>query len=326
MHSDAISNRGTSTAIHEYASALSNEGHSILWAYNLNNSGNDIQAIRYFENFYNLIPYKNFHSLAKSKDLGFDWAYFLKRGNDDGLIIPSVPNNIHVVFNYYQPHGDQYAYISEWLANYAGRQSNQFLPGSIRQKFPLIIKKQSFVPHCVNVPPATESLRGEWGIPEDSRVCLRYGGFDTFDIPWVKFTIVELLERFPDYYFVGINTEKFTSHPRAIFLPAILSVQDKANALYSSDIFLHARTQGESFGLSIVEAIQAGLRTLVWKGGWDRNHLRLVPKNDTYGSSHDLLQQLSMVSGNSRSDYVNHVGEDYRPQRVMATFKDVFKI
>jgi hypothetical protein len=326
MHSDSISNRGTSTAIHEYATFLSSEGHSILWAYDQNNFGNNTQAIRYFENFHNLVPYKDFQSLAKSRALGFDWAYFLKRGNNDGLIIPDVPNNIHVVFNYYQPHGDQYAYISEWLANYAGRQSNKFLPSSIRHKFPLTIKKQSYVPHCVNIPPATESLRNQWGIPDDSRVCLRYGGFDTFDIPWVKSTIVEILERFPDYYFVGINTEIFTNHPRAIFLPAILSVQEKANALYSSDVFLHARIQGESFGLSIVEAIQGGLRTLVWKGGWDRNHLRLVPKSDVYATPDDLFKKLSMVGASLRGDYLNPVGENFRPKNVMTSFKEIFKI
>ncbi len=326
MHVDSITNRGTSTAVHEYAKFLSAQGHELIWSYNKNQLSNDSKAIKYFSNFHNLEGYDNFADYARVKSKELDWAYFLKRGDNDGLLIPGVQNNVHVVFNYYQPHGNQYAYISKWLAEYAGRQANTFVPAKIRHRIPYSKKTLDFVPHCVDMPKANESLRALWNIPDDARVCIRYGGFDTFDITWVKSCVQSLLENQHDYYFVGINTERFTDHPRAIFVPPILDPQEKANALSSADVFLHGRLQGESFGLSIVESIQSGLKTLVWGGGRDLNHLNLVPSSDIYKSSKDLYQKLMQIRRDDHGLYLNSRGNEFKVANVMPKFAKVFNL
>lgn len=55
-------------------------------------------------------------SLAKQNSI--EVMDFEKQGDNDGLLIPGCKNVVHAVFQYFDPHGDVYAYISEWLSNY----------------------------------------------------------------------------------------------------------------------------------------------------------------------------------------------------------------
>jgi hypothetical protein len=324
LHSDSINNRGTSTAVHEYATWLEGNGYSVIWAYPKNSESNLKDSIEYFGKSHTLVSYSNFQSFAQSVSRDIDWAYFLKKGNKDGLLIPSVQNNVHVVFNYYEPHGSKYLYISEWLAAYAMRQRNLLLPKFLRHKVPCPTPKDMYVPHCVDIPAGTGSLRGQWGIPESARVCVRYGGEDTFDIPWVRLAVVEVLNRNPDYYFVGINTRRFTNHKRAFFFPPILDPQEKSNALRSADVFLHGRLQGESFGLAIVEALQAGLTTLAWHGGRDLNHRRLLESEHLYRSPVELIKMLEQVKVTKKPIGLSKIAEAFRPNQVMPQFEKLF--
>ena len=50
-----------------------------------------------------------------------DFLYCSKSGRNDGLVSNKIPTGIHAVFQENQPHGDRYAFISDWM----GKKFNQ---------------------------------------------------------------------------------------------------------------------------------------------------------------------------------------------------------
>ena len=323
FHTGLIDDRGSIAAASEYIRSLNKEGHEIVWAYDKTDSGNRINAIRYYGKHFNLEGYNNFFNFSVAAKKKYDWSYFLKKGTNDGLSISNIPNNIHVVFNIYEPHGNKYAYISKWLADHSARQSNILIPRG-RSKVPNPFIKRLWVPFGVDMPLPNESLRSEWGISDEARICIRLGGETTFDIPWVQNVIIDLLENDLNFYFVGYNTNKFTNHKRALFYPAINSKQEKSNALHSADIFLHARKQGESFGMAILEAMQVKIPIIAWRGGWDKNHTKILSKESLYKNEKDL--RLKLRQGLSAETVrVNGIeSEKYRPSETIKIFKTIF--
>jgi glycosyltransferase involved in cell wall biosynthesis len=323
FHTGLIDDRGSIAAASEYIQSLTKEGHEIVWAYNKEHAGNRVNAIQYYSKYFNLDGYRNFFDFSVAARKKFDWVYFLKKGVNDGLNIADIPNNIHVAFNIHEPHGTNYAYVSQWLADHSARQSNFLIPRG-RSKIPNPFIKRLWVPFGVDMPPPNESLRPEWGIPKEARVCIRLGGETTFDIPWVQKVIIDLLENNLNFYFIGYNTNKFINHKRALFYPAINNKQEKANALHSSDMFLHARKQGESFGMAILEAMQARIPVIAWKGGWDQNHARILSKGSLYKNEKDL--RLKLMQGLTEETIIaNGVeSEKYRPEETIKIFKTVF--
>lgn len=59
------------------------------------------------------------------------------------------------------------------------------------------------------------------------------------------------LERDRQIRLLFMNFEPFLEHPRAIFLPGVSDVNRKAEFIASCNVMLHARLQGESFGLAV---------------------------------------------------------------------------
>jgi glycosyltransferase involved in cell wall biosynthesis len=323
FHTGLIDDRGSIAAVSEYIRSLTKEGHEIVWAYDKSNSGNRINAIQHYGKYFNLEGYTNFLDFSLTAQKKFDWAYFLKKGTNDGLCIPNIPNNIHVVFNIYEPHGSKYAYISKWLADHSARQSNFLIPKG-RSKLPNPFINRLWVPFGVDMPLPDDSLRSEWGISEEARICIRLGGETTFDIPWVQNVIIDLLENDLNFYFIGYNTNKFINHKRALFFPAINSKQEKANALHSSDIFLHARKQGESFGMAILEAMQVKVPVIAWKGGWDKNHTKILSNESLYKNENDLRLKLKQGLSMEAVRANGLESEKYRPSETIKIFKRVF--
>jgi hypothetical protein len=323
FHSDGISERGTTTSIIGYMSALLDEGHEITWV-TQDVSINDAEVINRYSNMFNIEVYKNFREFHISAKHKYDWAYFMKKGENDGKIIEGVPSSIHSVFKYYQPHGDVYAYISKWLANSSASLAIPLLPTKVKNRIPNPAVRLPWVPYGVDLPNPTQSLRSEWGIPEEAKLILRYGGRETFDIPWVLEEVIWQLTNCKDFYFVGVNTEKFTSHPRAIFLPTVYSNIEKANMLSSADVVLHGRLQGESFGMVILEAMQAGKEVLSWNGGWDRNHVKLLAPESLYRNQKDLRRKLSSGQTDRTISLNLAKANEYRISSVMPRFKKVF--
>lgn len=116
FHLNSISERGTTTAALEYAWALREIGNEIQFSFDVNEPSNHPLFVTEVARDFQLVPYFHFGEFARLQAGKFDYAYFLKSGENDGKLIPGAVNYVHAVFANFDPHGHRYVYVSEWLA------------------------------------------------------------------------------------------------------------------------------------------------------------------------------------------------------------------
>lgn len=316
FHANPLCHRGTTTATLDYAKyneeILGNES-IILYENNPPKSFNDPGitpqddiVVEYVKNTYKTIGYDSFSDIEFiCKDNGIDYFYVLKAGYNDGKLIPGVKNLVHAVFNTFDPHGDRYAYVSSWLSN-----QNQNYP---------------YVPHIVNLPREQKcDWRDKLNISKDKIVIGRYGGVYQFDIPVFVNAIHQIASHHKNIEFVFVNTHKFCDLPNVHFLPAIIDPQDKTDFIKSCDAMIHARSDGESFGLAICEGLFHDKPVFCFNGGRDKHHISLLHGS---GLLYDTPQQLYQLILNCKNRYnysLNPLIEPFSPENVMEKFKSVF--
>ena len=157
FHTNTLNYRGTSVAVADYArynqDILGNE--SVI-AYcktygQEKDMGNEAAVIEALEKEFKVVGYRAGSLENKIEENKIDVAYFIDSGQKKEL-----PTNcktaVHAVFQFNDPHGDRYAYISKWL-------SDEMSSGSI-----------PFVPHIVSLPAPTSSFRKTLGIKDDQIV------------------------------------------------------------------------------------------------------------------------------------------------------------
>jgi hypothetical protein len=241
--------------------------------------------------------------LTKEK---IDLAYFIRAGMREPL-----PTNcktaVHSVFQFNDPHGDRYAYVSKWLSD---TMSNGSIP---------------YVPHIVSLPPPTGDFKKALGIDESKTVIGRIGGYYTFDKTEVKQFLKEFVQNKDneDFVFLFVGTEPFIDHPNVRFINEFQSPQKKANFINTCDGMIHARQRGESFGLSIAEFLSLGKPVMAWNGGLDQNHISMLQGTNTLYNDVLELEALLYMVKNLKQDYTQLVKE-FKPQAVMQKFKEVF--
>ena len=325
LHDNQLCERGTTTALTDYARALKARGHDVGISYWSGSPANVPAVISRLDGEFTLVPHKEMSSPPKASD-DYDTAYFIKAGTNDGLTLPGRHTLVHAVFQNYDPHGSRYVYVSQWLAetmrtrslkNRVARAASVTLADDANRAGCQDALEFDYLNHIVDTPAPQAGFREELGIPEDAFVILRFGGFDTFDISWVKDTVMQSLEAHPHWYFIGLNTEVFSDHPRARFLPMIIDPVEKVSLIAASDVFLSARSQGESFGLAIAEALQLGVPVLAWSGGHDRNHrLMLDGLGGLYRRPLDLRWRLGRLGAGhdpSSPSIRRARGDQFRP-------------
>jgi glycosyltransferase involved in cell wall biosynthesis len=328
LHDNQLCERGTTTSMMDYARVLRTAGHDVEISYWKESHANVPAIISLIGEEFRLLPHSNRFEVPKEAS-SFDAAYFIKAGGDDGLIAPGVHTLVHVVFQQYEPHGSRYAYISQWLAD---SMRDQVMDRNGRELGLPLLGATAKAAGCenaldftaleliVNIAIPEVGVRSQLGIPEEAFVILRFGGIDTFDLVWAQETVVRLLEENRDWYFIGLNTEQFTEHPRARFIPMVMDPVEKASVIAASDVFLTARGQGEAFGVAIVEALQIGIPVLAWKGGTDRNHVHLLAGlGGLFNKPWDLRMKLRRIAKGKDPASVKarkERGDRYRPNVV----------
>lgn len=309
FHNNQLCLRGTSVAMFDYAffneSILGNESFIV---YDSKSRFNDSRGISKFANAFpnRVFAYENRSEINSICDrLNIDSCYMIKGGENDGLLT-NRKNIVHVVFQAHQPHGDVYAYVSEWL-------SNKMTGGKI-----------PYVPHMVHLPKPTGTARKQLGIPSDAVVFGRYGGMDQFDIPFVKEAVIEYANENPDCWFMFMNTIPFANHPRILFIEGTSDLQLKSNFIESCDAMIHGRSMGESFGLAICEFLYGNKPVLAWNGGNDQHHIDILRDEDMlYSDKTDLLKKMDWICNLEPKTY-RHIVEKFKPSVVMEKFKKVF--
>lgn len=310
FHTNEIGVRGTELATFKYAHY--NEkilGHdSIYIAGPTTSKFEHPLAYTKFKDRFHVRRYGQWNEIDNIlKEEKVDILYMQKGGEFDQKITDSVKTCVHAVFQNHDPHGDIYAYISDWL-------SLKMTQGTA-----------PFVPYIVELPEVFDDLREDLNIPHDALVFGRTGGPDQFDIPFVHDAISHSLEERDDIYFLFLNTDKFIKHPRVIFLEPTADEEYKTRIVNSCDAMIHARRMGESFGLAIAEFSLRNKPVITAAGGHDQAHLHMLgPKALYYHDPQSLFNIFLNLKKGQFEDRDWNAYSEYTPELVMKKFKEVF--
>lgn len=304
VHSNQLSLRGTEIALWDYADGLERRGHEITVFAMADSPNSDPAAVARFQERFDTRLYRSWGDVKAFA--GQDFVYMIKAGGRDALIpAPGVRYGVHVVFPVRDPHGDVYAYISRWLARCMGRGA-----------FP-------WVPHIVEVADHDGDMRDRLGIPDSAVVFGRYGGYDTFDVPGVWDAIGAALSQRDDIWFAFMNTQPGIEHERVVFAPGTADPMEKVAFINSCDAMLHARMQGETFGLAPAEFSLRNKPILTWSGSREQAHIEMLgDKAFLYGSPRELTALLAGFEPQPGHDW--NAYRDYNKDAVSEVFEKVF--
>lgn len=310
FHSNTLGVRGSENALWDYAEG--NEtilgNRSMLAVPEQPGMGETPTFARWSRRF-PVVVYQSRHELArKLQQQDVDVLYMIKPGTFDGLIVPDVINCVHSMFLSDEFHGDRFAYVSAW--------ASRVMTG----------RENAHVPHLVPRLEGGASQRKKLGIPEGARVFGRHGGWDTFNIPFVRKVVAEHARNHPKDHFVFLNTRPIRGTERLAnvhYLPATIDPGEKANFLATCDVMIHARDTGETFGLAVGEFAVLGKPVVTFGASKERAHLEMLgtlahPYENAAELCQLLLKDLSVYSGCTQ--YAEHADH----KKVMEIFRKVY--
>ena len=304
-----INFRGIANSI--YLFALNNnkilKNESII-IYNSTALDNQDEAILEFKRIFKTYQIKNFEELnILNKKLKLDFIYFQRDGAKDKLV-ENCKNLIHAVFpqNLFQYHGHAYAYISKWLSKTC---SNSKIPYS---KLPIELSKSK------------KDLRKKLKIPKNANVFGYHGGENSFDLQFVKNVIKKISSKEKNIYFLFMNVKKFLSNKNVIFLKGSFDKTKKKEFINSCDAMLHARSLGESFGISCAEFAICNKPIITYGFCRQRAHFDICGKNIiTYYSYNDLQKKL-LNFDKTKKYKISNLKKKLSGKAAIQSFKKIF--
>jgi hypothetical protein len=305
-----LSERGTSVAVYDYAyyNEILLKNESII-IYQNNHYVTNKNMENKFRKRFKCLTYNNFGEVDNIlENENVDAFYIIKYGNYDGLISKKYPNLIHSVF-VSEPHGNIYAYVSKHMQ----LKFNNNIP---------------YVPHMIDLPNINENLREQLKIPQDAVVFGCYGGKDSFNIKFVHETINEIINEYPNVYFLFMNLNQNTkNHERIIYLKGSSDMEFKVKFINTCDAMIHARDIGETFGLSCGEFSSRGKSVITYYHSDDKEHIRILGNRGIYYFDKDTLKQIFGLFANKNLPIKNvdyNCYREYNPEIVMKIFDDIF--
>jgi hypothetical protein len=310
--SNKLTLRGTEVALYDYAhfneKILNNKSIIITRNYNNIKDQFDVSLDAYlkFKKRFHVEYYVSQQDIDTIVEkYSITHLYIIKGGNHDGLVSNKCINLIHCVFDSKQQHGQIYSVIS----NDVNRTNGTNYP---------------IVPHMIYNYNTTEDLRQELSIPQDAIVFGRYGGIETFDIQFVYKAIKELLEIREDVWFIFMNTNEFYCHSRIIYLNGTTSMEYKRKFINTSDAMIHARSQGESFGITCGEFAIEKKPVITWDGSRERNHINILGSKAILYSDYDSVYKILNEFKKNKYSMESNGYLEYSPENVINIFNKVY--
>ena len=290
-------------------------GNESIISYHKNEKTNHPAGIEKFKNRFQVFAYEDFSEVdAIIKKNQVDLFYAIKNGDKDGIETKECKTAIHSVFKHYEPHGDVYAYVSEWLA------------------LEMTAGKSPFVPHMVNFQEEIhDDLRTELGIPKTAKVLGYYGGAQSFNIQFVRTEVEKLARKYKDLYFIFMGVDSFVAKKwwksdvkNIIFLPPSSDLLYKLKFINTCDALLHARERGETFGITVAEFAIKGKPVITFADSPEKNHIHELKENAYYYHNAKDLKEILLENNLTKTATENY--QKFLPEAVMEKFKEVFII
>jgi hypothetical protein len=197
-----------------------------------------------------------------------------------------------------------------------------------------------------SAPDAARQLRERLNIPSNATVFCSYGGETQFSISFVKDAIGKMVRsnspNVTGMYFLFANHRRFLSKgtPRVIHLPHLKSSQEKHAFVHACDAMLHARADGETFGLAVAEFNMEERPILAYSNSFlpvgDNpagfavvlEHVRILKRTPGalipyFDESSLKMQLLKFNRSNRRSASINAYAS-FAPEVVMRRFCEIF--
>tara|TARA_R110001592_G_scaffold97479_2_gene279213 strand:+ start:6752 stop:7714 length:963 start_codon:yes stop_codon:yes gene_type:complete len=312
FYSNQLGLRGTDASLYQYAKY--NEEVLGNNSFIVSQQNADLSAKPKFDQqFTNRV--KTIDSWGSVRDLllkeAIDWVYISKAGNNDGYNINDFPTFIHAVFRHNEPHGDIYAYISDWLAYDQGYDP----------------KTHSLPYICEPLPHINENLRSELNIPTNAKVFGCYGGSTEFNIPSTHTAVENVANERRDIYFIFMNINKFCDdHEQIIHLPGSYDMIYKSKFVNTCDAMIHARSGGETFGLAVAEFATSNKPVITYELSAEANHIEMLGKRGIYYKGYkDLKDILNNINSYIKYDDYYKSYENLSPENVMSKFDKFIK-
>lgn len=299
-----LNERGTSIATYDYAHF--NEeilGNKSIIATFADRGDHEYSSYNKFkERFGKIYEVEvNFKELEK---IPCDYVYNLKYGYNDGNLVNHAKNLVHVVFPSYEPHGDVYAYVSEWLAK---------------------TYNSPFVPHMVNLPKTSLNYKSFLDINNETLVVGWIGG-NNFELEFAQKAVEQVAkERGRDIMFLFMNQDTFCHLDNVRFFRGTTDQHEKVAFINTCDVMIHARERGETFGLAIAEFSSMNKPIITYANSPERNHIEILGDTGIYYYDYNSLYNI--LSNFSKHDFRSgnwNCYQNYTPEKVMEQFNKIF--
>jgi glycosyltransferase involved in cell wall biosynthesis len=298
-----LNERGTSISVYDYAyyneTILGNK--SIIASY----SNSEKKSYQKFKDRFDVYLVDQFQDVSRLIDnTKSEYIHIEKFGYKDHQHVDNAKNLVHVVFPSYDPHGDVYAYISEWLALNSGKNS-------------------PFVPYMVDLPNIGEDFKEFFNLK--NRLVIGWYGGNNFEIPFARQAVIDIAFKRKDITFLFMNQEPFCDLSNVIFIDGTTDQEQKVAFINTCDVMIHARERGETFGLAIAEFSSKNKPIITYSLSPEKCHIDILGDKGIYYtdylSLYNILSniQLSDVKGKEWNCY-----QDFTPENVMNKFNQVF--
>jgi len=301
-----LNERGTSIATYDYAhfneEILGNK--SIIATFADRGNGEHSSYNKFKNRFGNIHEVDNFKDLEQ---IPCDYVYNLKYGYNDGNLVNHAKNLVHVVFPSYEPHGDVYAYVSEWLAK---------------------IYNKPFVPHMVNLPKTYKTYKEFLGIKPETLVVGWIGG-NNFEIEFAQKAVQQVAKErgYDSIVFLFMNQDNFCKEQQSniLFINGTTDQNEKATFINTCDVMIHARERGETFGLAIAEFSSMNKPIITYSKSPERNHINTLGDKGIYYHDYTSLYNILINFKKHKNEDIDwNCYQNYTPEKVMEQFNKIF--
>lgn len=298
-----LNERGTSISVYDYAHynevILGNK--SIIASY----FDSEKKSYQKFKDRFDVHLVDQFQDLKPIIDkTQSEYMHIEKYGYKDHQCIDNIKNLVHVVFPSYDPHGDVYAYISEWLAVTSGKNS-------------------PFVPYMIDLPNNQENFKEFFNI-KDKLIIGWYGG-NNFEIPFARQAVIDIANKRSDIVFLFMNQDVFCDLPNVIFIKGTTNQEQKVAFINTCDAMIHARERGETFGLAIAEFSSKNKPVITYHNSPEKCHINILGDKGLYYNDYfSLYNILINLQYSDIKEKEWNCYQAYTPEKVMKQFNNVF--
>ena len=106
-------------------------------------------------------------------------------------------------------------------------------------------------------------------------------------------------------------------------MPPIFDLEEKVRFVQTCDAMLHARAEGETFGLAVAEFSLCNKPVITWSASQDRYHIEVLGQKGIYYRAAEDLRRILRVFRPVRGEF-DVYGRKFDQATVMRQFEAVF--